>query len=85
VREANGKLKLHKRICEDARGFTIGAFNTNMSYSNGINGINVSKNGNPVKIKKQMSIGNVDGKEIVIQHPVSDIGKISEILNSISN
>ncbi len=46
VREANGKLALHKRVCEICRGLSFNAeFNQTLGMENGWKGVTAGRNG----------------------------------------
>lgn len=79
-REANGKLKLHMRVCETCKGIDLSGIEKPTKNGNGYNGLSVSKNGNLIKPAAFKSVGKFDGEEVEISSNTMFVKDLIELM-----
>lgn len=88
VRDANAAMKLHKKVCEQAREAmptnAAPAFNQ-VADVNGFNGMGHSRRGNPVHRPLRPSVMMVDGVPTETDMTVNELVEIQELLREMDS
>ena len=70
VREVNGKLKLHSRVCVFCKEIDLGKYekpNKKQGEKNGINAVRINAKGFPVKQPNQTKIVSVEDRSFEVE------------------
>ena len=84
VREVNGKLKLHRRVCEYCKQIDLGKYekpNKKQGDKNGINAVRINAKGYPVKQPNQTKIVSI--KDTIFEVEVSNTLPASTVIEMV--